>query len=64
MVTFVVMNTASLQLFPTTVIALRLSAGSAAPAGILPAVWAASLAVFALTLLASRLFRRKGRTAL
>lgn len=59
MVTFVVMNTASVQLFPATVIALRQAAGSAAPAAVLPAALAASFAVFALTLLASRLFCRK-----
>ena len=43
MVTFVVMNTASLQLIPTTVAMLRLGAGSQAPFEILPAVWAVSL---------------------
>ena len=58
MVTFVVMNTASLQLFPATVIALRQAAGSTSPTGILPAVWAASLGTFALAILASRVFRR------
>lgn len=61
MVTFVVMNTASVQLFPATVVALRQAAGSATPTAILPASLAASLAVFALTLLAERLFRRKER---
>ena len=58
MVTFVVMNTASLQLFPTTVIALRQAAGSVSPTAILPAVWAASAATLLLALLAARVFRR------
>ena len=40
---FVVMNTASLQLIPTTIIAMRAGLGSADPARIIPAVWAASL---------------------
>ena len=39
MVTFVAMNTASLQLIPTTCAVLRQQAGSAAPMEILPAVW-------------------------
>ncbi len=38
----VVCNTASIQLIPTTVAAVRASAGSAAPLDILPAVWLAS----------------------
>ena len=42
MVTFVVLNTASLQLLPTTTGFLRLSAGSREPMEILPAVWLAS----------------------
>jgi spore maturation protein A len=42
MVLFVVMNTASLQLIPTTVAALRLRNGSADPMEILPAVWIVS----------------------
>lgn len=58
MVTFVVMNTASLQLFPTTVIALRQATGSASPMKILPAVWAASTATLLIALVASRVFRR------
>lgn len=39
MVCFVVMNTASLQLLPTTVATLRLEAGEKNPFDILPAVW-------------------------
>lgn len=42
MAMFVVLNTASLQLVPTTVAALRLANGSAAPMEILPAVWLSS----------------------
>ena len=38
----VVCNTASIQLIPTTVAAVRAAAGSAAPFDILPAVWLAS----------------------
>lgn len=43
----ILLNTASLQLIPTTAAMLRLQAGSAAPMEILPAVWMAS--VFSVT---------------
>lgn len=43
MVMFVVLNTASLQIVPTTTAMLRLAAGSSAPMEIVPAVWIASL---------------------
>ena len=42
MVTFVVLNTASFQLIPTTVALLRMKNGATAPFDILPAVWIAS----------------------
>jgi len=38
----VVLNTASIQLLPTTIASVRAAAGSAAPFDILPAVWLAS----------------------
>ena len=44
MAMFVVLNTAALDLLPTTVGLLRLQAGSASPFDILPAVWLASSA--------------------
>lgn len=42
MVLFVAMNTASLQILPTTTALLRAQAGAFAPLDILPAVWIAS----------------------
>ncbi|MDR3645899.1 MAG: spore maturation protein A [Clostridia bacterium] len=42
MATFVVINTASLQLIPTTIAAIRIKYGAAAPFDILPAMWFAS----------------------
>ncbi|MBQ7565538.1 MAG: spore maturation protein A, partial [Oscillospiraceae bacterium] len=39
----IVLNSASIQLIPATVIALRASLGAASPADILPAVWLTSL---------------------
>lgn len=43
MALFVVLNTASLQLIPTTTAILRQAAGSERPLDIMPAVWIASL---------------------
>ena len=44
MVTFVTINTATVQIIPTTVAMMRQSAGSAAPLEIMPCVWCASVA--------------------
>ena len=49
----VVLNTASIQLIPANVAAVRASLGSAAPFDILPAVWAASLLSAGIGLLAA-----------
>ena len=49
----VVLNTASVQLLPATVAALRASLGSTAPLDILPAVWVTSLCSVAAGLLAA-----------
>ena len=43
MVMFIVLNTASLQLIPTNVIAIRNSLGSSSPSGIIFPVWIATL---------------------
>jgi len=52
----IVLNTASIQLIPTTVAAVRASCGSASPFDILPSVWVTSLCSVAAGLLAARLF--------
>lgn len=52
----VVLNTASIQLLPTTVAGVRSALGSAAPFDILPAVWLASVLSVAAGLTASKLF--------
>ena len=57
----VVLNTASIQLLPTTVASVRSAYGSASPFDILPAVWVSSVASVTVGLLTARLFsRRKG----
>ena len=51
----IVMNTASIQLLPTTVAAVRASLGAASPLDILPAVWLSSVCSVAAGLLAAKL---------
>jgi spore maturation protein A len=54
MATFIVINTASIQLIPTTIAVIRLKYGSAAPFDILPCVWISSI----ITLLCGILFAK------
>ena len=54
----VVLNTASLQLLPSTVAAMRSSLGAAAPFDILPAVWLSSAVSVCVGLLAAKAFAR------
>lgn len=64
--TLVVLNTASIQLLPTTVAGVRAALGAESAFDILPAVWMASVLSVAAGLLAAKLFgrlwkRREGR---
>ena len=54
----VVLNTASIQLLPTTAATLRSACGAENAFDILPAVWISSAVSVAAGLLAERLFRR------
>jgi spore maturation protein A len=54
----IVLNTASIQLIPASVAAVRLSLGCASPFDILPAVWITSFSSAGLGLLAAALFGR------
>ena len=54
----ILLNTASIQLIPSTVGAVRASLGSARPFDILPAVWLTSACSVTAGLLAARLFSR------
>lgn len=60
MLLFVVLNTASLQLIPTTNAYLRLQAGSVAPMEILPCVWIASVCSITVGILVALLPMKKG----
>ena len=55
----IVMNTASIQLLPTTVASIRGSLGAAAPFDILPAVWLTSVCSVSAGLLAARLMEAR-----
>ena len=55
----IVMNTASIQLLPTTVASLRASLGARSPFDILPAVWISSVLSLSAGLLAAKLFARR-----
>lgn len=59
MVTFLVLNTASIQLLPTTIIALRGEAGALSPSDILVPVWIVSVFALVMGLLGAVIFRRE-----
>lgn len=54
----VIINTASLQLIPATVAAVRAAAGAAKPFDILPAVWIASISSVIVGIFMARLLKR------
>ena len=56
----VVLNTASIQLLPTTIAAVRSAAGCRTPFDVLPAVWGSSVLSVAAGLLTARLLSRLG----
>lgn len=58
----VVCNTASIQLIPTTVAAVRAGEGCASPFDILPATWLASAVSVAVGITAAKLFARVWRS--
>lgn len=55
--TLITLNTASIQLIPSTVAAVRAACGSPTPFDIMPAVWIASAASVAAVLISGRLLR-------
>lgn len=60
MIMFVVINTASLQIIPTTIAALRQAAGSISPYSILPHIWFTSLLTLAAGIVIARIFMLRG----
>ncbi len=63
MITLAVLNTASINLIPTTIIALRRSAGSAEPYSVIIPIWICSVCCSALALLLCSTLRKTSRKA-
>lgn len=61
MTTFVVMNTSSIQIIPTTIAALRLSANSKSPMEIAPCIWISSMTALIVGIVATKIFSRKSK---
>ena len=61
MATFIVLNTASIQIIPTTVIAIRNSLGSSDPTAIIVPVWIATICAAIAGITATKLFIRFGK---
>lgn len=59
MAMFILINTASLQIIPTTVIAIRSSLGSTNPSKIIFAVWVATLAAFLTAIISGKILSKK-----
>lgn len=59
MAMFILINTASLQIIPTTVIAIRSSLNSENPTKIVFAVWVATIAAFTTAITAGKLLAKK-----
>lgn len=61
MAVFIVLNTASIQIIPTTVIAIRNSLGSGNPTQIIFPVWIATVCAAIAGIVATKLFIRIGK---
>ncbi len=59
MAMFIVINTASLQLIPTNVIAIRSSLGSSSPSGIIIQVWFATIIAGIVGIMSAKLLMKK-----
>ena len=59
MAMFIVLNTASLQLIPTNVIAIRSSLGSTAPSNIILQVWGATIIAATVGITATKILTKK-----
>ena len=61
MATFIVLNTASIQIIPTTVIAIRNSLGSKNPTAIIFPVWIATICAAIAGIIATKMFIKCGK---
>ena len=58
----VVLNTASLQLIPTTLISLRQSYGAASPGDVIAPIWICEICALVLGIAAAKFLSRRSRT--
>ena len=56
MTIFIVLNTASIQIIPTTIIAIRNSLGSSNPTSIIFPVWIATICAAVVGIIATKIF--------
>ena len=61
MAIFIVLNTASIQIIPTTVIAIRNSLGSVKPTSIIFPVWISTICAAIAGITATRIFIKLGK---
>lgn len=61
MATFIVLNTASIQIIPTTVIAIRNSLGAENPTAIIVPVWIATICAAIAGIIAIKVFIKLGK---
>ena len=61
MANFIVLNTASIQIIPTTVIAIRNSLGSSNPTAIIVPVWIATICAAIAGITATKVFIKLGK---
>lgn len=61
MATFIVLNTASIQIIPTTVIAIRNSLGAENPTAIIVPVWIATICAAIAGIIATKVFIKLGK---
>lgn len=61
MATFIVLNTASIQIIPTMVIAIRSSLGSSNPTAIIFPVWVATICAAIAGITATKIFIKLGK---
>lgn len=59
MTMFIVLNTASLQIIPTNVIAIRSSLGSSSPSGIILQVWVATVVAALVGIIATKILMKR-----
>ena len=59
MATFIILNTASIQIIPTTVISIRMSLGSTSPTEIIFPVWISTICAASVGILLAKLCQKK-----